>query len=897
MKKALFAALAALFGATDLVAETYTYTIRSDGKVAIIGYAKSTSGAITVPSKVDGKTVVALQGAFNGCKKVKSITIPATVKEIGANTFKNTAKLTTLKFADGSPGVTIGDDAFSGSKLKELTLPANSKVSDFAFYDSKITTLEVCDEAPSPNLTNIDDFLSPYNSAGTKLMSEIKKLIVPTGCKDNYTPYLSQFLSGRKKKNWGTVVAQYPRVFVEKSTYGSGYFMIGKNKIANGTPVKPGTKVKFVATAAAGYAPEKISYADGGGYYTLRPDLEASWTFKMPSKDRTCKATFIPLSEETSFIDTVANLLTLLAKTSAIKGMTSVDMFVYNKSGQKTQTFISFKGLPKGVSLVLEADGSYYLKGVPTTSLDCDHAPAIMIIKGASGYSRAVKIPLEVIGTKPLSSTLTINTSLPQTSIGGSILAVLSGMSYSAGSQPVLISAAKKISVKASGLPKGIKLSKVNNFAYTLAGRPTVPGVYVTTLTVTVGGKKETHKIAYEVRNNPLAGSYRGYVSSYALGAGAVTMSVKAEVSSSTYLKRFSKMLSVTKLMPLLSAKTTVTGYPSFESGSTWSANSPLVGKFRFSFAVPKDKKRKLAKRTLKLAFLTDASSGVTGVARVRQGPIGGFSLTKAEILRLFPVYSVAELKKSPFYTSSPYKRDFGGVSLLIGPTASQTDGEAMWAAAAYDYDAGKVYLSGRLPAGKLFSTSVPFVAAYHALDNWSFSESSSYRAIDAAPLVVKDNDGIVYVLKIPADPSEFKSNDSTGHETVGIFAWGRDGTGAFQHLTGAHSYNNRKTYPTSARAIVSASPKLKFTFDPAQWTSATALPTSVDTSAIGVNGKGKITYEFDPETGLWAFDFEYNGLVYTFEGIPPTSTSKFYGMIGRTADGKNWTWGAAKVE
>ena len=894
MKKALFAAVAALFATTELVAESFTYTIRSDGKAVIVSYAKSTSGAVTVPSKVDGKTVVALQGAFNGCKKVTSISIPETVTEIGIGTFKNTAKLKTLTFsprADGAKGVHLGSDAFVGSKLKTLTLPAKSTVDGFAFYDSKITTLEVCDPDPSPNLTNIDDFLSPYNSAGTKLMSEIKKLIVPTGCVGNYTPYLNQFMYGRKKKNRGTVVAQYPRVFAEKTivggvNQGTGYFKVGGKKVADGTPVKPGTKVQFVATAAAGYTPQYIKYADGNGPATIQAGTGylATWTFTMPKKDRFCKATFIPLSEEISFIDNVAALLTLLPKTAAIKGVTDVAIMVYHKSLQKTQTTISIKGLPKGLSLVLDSDDYYRVKGKPAASLDCDHAPAIMIIKGASGYSRAVKIPLEVSGNAPVTSTLTANTGISQT-YNENILAVMSGMSYSVGSQPVMISAAKKISVKASGLPAGIKLSKVSNFAYTLAGRPTKPGVYITTLTVTVGGKKETHKLAYEVRNNPLAGSYRGYVSSYTLGAGAVTMSMKADGKATLTFTEGSK-------------KTTVTGYPSFEPGFVWNAYEPLKGRFRFSFSVPADKKRKLGKRALKLAYITDASSGVTGVARVRQGPIGGFSLTKAEELRLFPTYSVATVKETSFYKTSSYKRNFGGFSLLIGPSVSETVGEAMWAAAAYDYDAGKVMLNGRLPAGKLFSASVPFVAAYHATDTWAFSETLNYKAVEAAPLVVKDSDGVVYVIKIPTDPSEFRNNGDATHESVGIYAWGRDGTGAFTRLDGTYSYNNRQSYPASARAIVSANPTLKLTFNSAAWSSvATKLNTSVDSLSIGVGGNGKIPYEFDPETGLWAFDFEYNGLIYTFEGIPPTSTSKFYGMIGRSADGKKYLWGAAKVE
>ena len=56
MKKTLLAALAALFATTDLVADIkFTYTVRTDGNVAITSFAKSTSGAVAVPSEIDGK--------------------------------------------------------------------------------------------------------------------------------------------------------------------------------------------------------------------------------------------------------------------------------------------------------------------------------------------------------------------------------------------------------------------------------------------------------------------------------------------------------------------------------------------------------------------------------------------------------------------------------------------------------------------------------------------------------------------------------------------------------------------------------------------------------------------------------------------------------------------------
>ena len=141
------AALACCLSAAELRAVTFTYKVRSDGNLAIISVPKSTKGAVSIPAELVGKKVVALQGAFNGCKNVTSITVPATVKEIGNDTFKNTAKLKTLTFADGSAGVYVGADAFNGSKLKTLALPAGSTVNDYAFYGSKITSLEVNDDS------------------------------------------------------------------------------------------------------------------------------------------------------------------------------------------------------------------------------------------------------------------------------------------------------------------------------------------------------------------------------------------------------------------------------------------------------------------------------------------------------------------------------------------------------------------------------------------------------------------------------------------------------------------------------------------------------------------------------------------------------------------------------
>ena len=897
MKKTMFAALAAMFATAAAFADgSFTYMVRSDGKVVLTAFTKSTGGAVIVPAEVNGRKVVSLQGTFNGCKKVTSISVPASVTEIGDFTFQNTTKLKTLKFDAASTGVSVGAYAFKQSGLKDLALPAGSTVDDFAFYSSKIATLEVKDDDPMTKLYNIDDFLSPYNAYGV-IMSKIKTLIVPCGCVGAYSPYLSHYLYGRKAKHRGVVRAQYPRVFAVKrydgDVYkGTGYFKVGGKKVANGTPVKPGTKVQFVATAAAGYTPQYIYYADETCPAVFADkaseDFLATWSFKMPQKDRYCQASFIDLSEEVNWIDSFADFLALMAKVSAIKGKTAVNQAVFHKSFKVTQLTVSAKGLPKGLALSLDSDGYYYVKGTPKESLDYDNAPAYIVLKGASGYMRAFKFPVEVLGGPAVTSTVTVNTD-NSPNYNNNILAVLSGMSYSKESQLVLISSTKKMSVTASGLPKGIKLSKVSNSAYTLAGRPTAPGVYVATFKVKVGGKTETHRIAFEVRNNPLAGSYRGYLASKKLGCGATTMTVGVDGKATL---TFTEGKTQTK----------VTGYPSFETGFAWDSGlktsdsaKALNGRFRYTFSVPKDSKRKLGKRTVKLAYFTDNASGITASARIRQGPIAGFSLDQVETLRLFPVMPAAQARKHAFYTSK-YKRDYGGFSLLIGSSDSDTYGKGFYASADYNYESGKVALVGRLPAGKAFSSSLPLVASCYAYnDAWDHTEKS-YRAIEAAPLVVTDTDGEVYVIKIPTDPSEFYNNLGSGHDAVGLYSQNRFGEGLFGRWSGAYSFNNSKDTLASARTIVSASPKVKFAFENVQWTSATVLSSTVTSSAIDVGGGGKIDYEFDKYTGLWKFDFVYNGLVYTFEGTPAGS-SAFAGVIGRSSDGKKWTWGAAKVE
>ena len=129
------------------------YLCNSEEKTATLVQVSSTSkpaegAALTIPETIDVDgttyTVTALNAnclsTSAGCPLLSSITLPSTVKTIGANAFKGQSKLTSVNFPDIE---TIGEGAFAGcTSLKEAYLGIYTTVKStdgyFSIFDNDV---------------------------------------------------------------------------------------------------------------------------------------------------------------------------------------------------------------------------------------------------------------------------------------------------------------------------------------------------------------------------------------------------------------------------------------------------------------------------------------------------------------------------------------------------------------------------------------------------------------------------------------------------------------------------------------------------------------------------------------------------------------------------------------
>ena len=104
-----------------------TYEVQKDGTIEITDCNESASGALTIPSTIDGKEVTWIgYQAFMNCNRLTSITIPNSITGIASEAFIDCSSLTNITIPDSV--ISIGYNAFYYCRsLTSINVSNNSK--------------------------------------------------------------------------------------------------------------------------------------------------------------------------------------------------------------------------------------------------------------------------------------------------------------------------------------------------------------------------------------------------------------------------------------------------------------------------------------------------------------------------------------------------------------------------------------------------------------------------------------------------------------------------------------------------------------------------------------------------------------------------------------------------
>ena len=146
-----------------------TYEVQDEGTIKITDCNESASGALTIPSTIDGKKVTSIgKKAFEHCRKLTNITIPNSVTSIEEYAFDSCISLTNITIPDSV--TSIGIYAFYGcSSLTNITIPGNvTSIGSCAFWDCRsLTSINVSNN--NKNYSSIDGIL--FNKDKTEIIT------------------------------------------------------------------------------------------------------------------------------------------------------------------------------------------------------------------------------------------------------------------------------------------------------------------------------------------------------------------------------------------------------------------------------------------------------------------------------------------------------------------------------------------------------------------------------------------------------------------------------------------------------------------------------------------------------------------------------------------------------
>ena len=150
---------------------TLNYRYNGDGTVTVTGYTGIINGAVTIPAKIDGKTVADVgMHAFANCDTLKELTVAA--KSINMHAFAGCKNLETLTIESGVE--TIGQQAFNNcSKITRIKIPASVKTIGTSAFSGCESLEAVTVEAVTGSVTTIGEaaFLN-CNSLETVTLEE-----------------------------------------------------------------------------------------------------------------------------------------------------------------------------------------------------------------------------------------------------------------------------------------------------------------------------------------------------------------------------------------------------------------------------------------------------------------------------------------------------------------------------------------------------------------------------------------------------------------------------------------------------------------------------------------------------------------------------------------------------
>lgn len=128
---------------------------------------RGTETSVVIPSTIDGKPVVRIESdAFHGNGTLTSVTLPASLLEIGNMTFKNCTSLSHVALPETLQS--IGWNAFENCGLESVRIPRNvTHIGDVCFFGCQdLSVIEV--DASNPAYASVDGVL--YDKETTTLL-------------------------------------------------------------------------------------------------------------------------------------------------------------------------------------------------------------------------------------------------------------------------------------------------------------------------------------------------------------------------------------------------------------------------------------------------------------------------------------------------------------------------------------------------------------------------------------------------------------------------------------------------------------------------------------------------------------------------------------------------------